>query len=150
MSRPVRLTLHPLEDRLAPATFTVTTALDVVDPADGKRSLREAITAANSRPGADLIVVPKGTFAVTIGGTFENADATGDFDITDSVTIRGAGRNLTVLDGRQADRVFHVLGSSPASTPVTLERMTVRNGLANGPGGGSRPSTRTWWSGTRP
>ena len=37
-----RLRLECLEDRAVPATFTVTTALDVVDPADGRLSLREA------------------------------------------------------------------------------------------------------------
>src|SRR5690242_15816092 len=111
MGRPVRLTLPPLEDRWVPATCLVTTALDVVDPADGKRSLREPTTAANGRPGADVIVVPRGVFQISIPGPFENGNASGDFDVTDSVTVRGAGRSLTVLDGRQVDRVFHVLGS---------------------------------------
>src|SRR5262245_29557183 len=56
----VRLGLEALEDRAVPATFNVTTTLDVIDLADGKRSLREAITAANNRAGNDEIVVPAG------------------------------------------------------------------------------------------
>ena len=45
-ARPSTLRLECLEDRSVPATFNVTTTLDVIDPADGKRSLREAITRA--------------------------------------------------------------------------------------------------------
>lgn len=41
-----RLRLECLEDRLVPATFNVNTTLDIVNLTDGKRSLREAITAA--------------------------------------------------------------------------------------------------------
>ena len=55
-SRGSRLRLEPLEDRTTPATFNVTTTLDVIDAADGKRSLRESITAANNLAGADMIV----------------------------------------------------------------------------------------------
>ena len=47
-TRPSTLRLECLEDRSVPATFNVTTTLDVIDPADGKRSLREAITEANT------------------------------------------------------------------------------------------------------
>ena len=60
--------LEQLEDRSVPATFNVTTTLDVVDPADGKLSLREAITAANSRAGADIIVLPAGVFKIALAG----------------------------------------------------------------------------------
>ena len=45
-----RLSLESLEDRLAPATFTVTTTADA-----GAGSLRAAITAANASAGADSI-----------------------------------------------------------------------------------------------
>ena len=54
------LRLESLEDRSVPATFTVNTTLDEVTPADGKLSLREAITRANTTPGADVIVLPAG------------------------------------------------------------------------------------------
>ena len=43
------------------ATFTVTTARDVVDPADGVLSLREAVTQANADAAADSIA-----FAATV------------------------------------------------------------------------------------
>src|SRR5262245_15010671 len=137
-----RLCLNSLEDRLAPATFNVTTTLDVVDPADGKRSLREAITAANNNPATevDVIVLPAGEFKIALsnpGGTGENDNATGDFDIKGSVTIRGAGAGQTFIDGQRLDRVFDVLGTVPSSIKVVLEKLTVRNGGA-GDGGGMR------------
>ena len=46
------------------AYLTVTTAVDVVAPGDGKLSLREAITQANGSSGLDTIV-----FAANIEGT---------------------------------------------------------------------------------
>lgn len=118
--------LEPLEDRSVPATFNVTTTLDVIDPADGKRSLREAITAANDLPGADVIVVPVGVYNLTGG----------DLDITSAVTIAGAGAGRTTLDGQQLDRVFDILGTAPSSIKVVFQGLTVRNGNAPNFGAG--------------
>jgi predicted outer membrane repeat protein len=125
-----------LEDRLAPATFNVTTTLDAVNPLDGKRSLREAISQANKHAGADVIVLPAGVFKITRDETSEDANSKGDFDVKDSVRITGAGRGLTVIDGQQLDRVFQVAGSSPEPIGVVLQRLRVRNGKVDGPGGG--------------
>ena len=86
-----------------------------------------------------MVVVPAGVYKIAIAGTAEDGNATGDFDVIDTVTIRGAGRNLTVIDGQQLDRVFEVRGSSPGSIKVILERMTVRNGAAASNGGGIQP-----------
>lgn len=135
----VRPRLESLEDRAVPATFTVNSTLDNVIAGDGKLTLREAITRANDLAGADVIVVPAGVYKIAIPGTSEDGNATGDWDVTDSVTIRGAGRNLTAIDGQQLDRVFEVRGSSPGSIKVILERMTVRNGTAASNGGGIQP-----------
>ena len=86
--------LESLEDRSVPATFNVTTTLDVIDPADGKRSLREAITAANNLAGADVIVLPAGVYKLALAGAGDDANATGDFDVSGTVTIRGVGASL--------------------------------------------------------
>ena len=137
--RDVRPRLECLEDRAVPATFTVNSTLDNQTPGDGKLTLREAITRANDLAGADVIVVPAGVFKIALAGPGEDGNAAGDLDITDSVTIRGAGRNITVIDGQQLDRVFEVRGSSPGSIKVILERLTVRNGAAPSNGGGIQP-----------
>jgi CSLREA domain-containing protein len=87
------LRLECLEDRRVPATFLVNTFADVVNPnKDGVLSLREAINAANATPGADTIVLQAGVYRISIPGAGENANARGDFDITNPLTIVGQGR----------------------------------------------------------
>jgi predicted outer membrane repeat protein len=123
--------LECLEAREVPATFTVTTAIDVVSATDGKLSLREAVTRANSHPGADTIVLPAGIFKIAIDGGNEDANATGDFDVTDSVRIQGAGAGLTVIDGQMKDRLFDVIGQFG----VQFAGVTLRHGGGDVNGG---------------
>jgi predicted outer membrane repeat protein len=132
----LRLRLEYLEDRSVPAVFSVNSPLDQVIAGDGKLSLREAINAANAAPGADTIVLPAGVFKITTPGPAENNNATGDFDITDAVTIQGAGAGITIVDGQQLDRVFDVIGNGPSSIKAVMQGMTVRGGNAAGSGGG--------------
>src|SRR4051794_11594970 len=96
LSRP---RLRRLEARDLPATYVVTTAADVIDPADGVLSLREAVIAANANPGADIVQVPAGTFTLTLAGAKEDACQTGDLDVTGDLTVQGTGTSTTVLDG---------------------------------------------------
>jgi predicted outer membrane repeat protein len=131
-----RLRLEALEDRTTPATFSVTTTLDVVNGTDGVRSLREAITAANNLAGADTIVLSAGVFKLAIAGVGDNVNSSGDLDIIDAVTIRGAAAGATFIDGQQLDRVFDVIGNAPSSIKVVFAGLTVRNGNATGHGGG--------------
>jgi predicted outer membrane repeat protein len=130
--------LQSLEDRLAPATFTVTTRLDSI-AGDGKLSLREAITRANTTPGPDTIILPARVYKITLGAPQQDDffNLAGDFDIHDGVTIRGASAGSTIIDGNQIDRVFDIYGSGPSSIKVTLQGLTIRGG-ANQPyiGGG--------------
>ncbi len=113
------------------ATFNVTKTADTADgTCDSDCSLREAITAANNLPGADVINLPAGTYTTTISTTNENANANGDFDITGSVNIIGASEAATFVEANASpgvafDRVFHILG---VSTNVVIEGLTVRNG----------------------
>src|SRR5262245_1014156 len=134
--RTARLLLDCLEGRAMPSTFTVTTTLDVVDPSDGRLSLREAIGRANDHPGADTVVLPAGVFRVALAGAGEDGNLTGDFDVTDSTLLLGAGAGATVLDGQRLDRVFDVFGTAPGSIRVALRGLTVRNGLVDAGGGG--------------
>ncbi len=118
----------------AAATFNVTKTADTADgTCDADCSLREAIIAANALAGADTIVVPAGTYLLTLVGAAEDASATGDLDITGDVTITGAGAGSTIVDGNATDRVFDL---RPASFNVTLSGLTIRNGNVTGFGGG--------------
>ncbi len=126
------------------ASFTVTKTTDSADGAcDTDCSLREAITAANTAPGADTISVPGlcapptpscPYYALSISGADEDANATGDLDITDDVTIGGTGSAVSIIDGGGIDRVFDVF----SGVEVTLANVTVRNGSVTGDGGGIR------------
>jgi CSLREA domain-containing protein len=105
--------------------FTLTSTTDAVDahPGDGQCrtaagecTLRAAIQETNALPGADLVVVPSGLYTLTIPGTGEDAAATGDLDITDALTLRGAGPQATIVDGGGLDCVFQL----PAPVTVTI------------------------------
>ncbi|HJZ90887.1 MAG TPA: CSLREA domain-containing protein, partial [Gemmataceae bacterium] len=107
--RPKRLQVEPLEGREVPATFTVTTFADIVDPADGRLSLREAISRANTNPGADTILLKAGTYAQSLTEG-DDTNTLGDFDVTDSLTIAGVGPAATVIKGSRNDRLFEAFG----------------------------------------
>lgn len=109
------------------AVREVTRCTDTV-PGGVAGELRRAIgDAANG----DVILVPACTITLD-GVSGEDGNQTGDLDIGRSVTLRGAGAGLTILDGGGFDRVIHVL---PGVT-VTVEGLTVRNGSIAGGGGG--------------
>src|SRR5438445_11883528 len=95
------------------ATFMVDDFTDAVDmtPADnmcltagGKCTLRAAVQQANALAGADTIMLPAGTYTLTISGLCEDGAATGDLDITDDLTITGAGAATTIIDAGGIDR----------------------------------------------
>jgi hypothetical protein len=85
----------------------------------GNCSLREAVMAANACPGRNLIDVPAGRFPLTLGV----------LDITEEVTIIGAGRDDTVVEdvgGAGAFAVRHDGGLDHLSVirQMTVERST--------------------------
>ncbi len=127
-------------DTAAGASLTVNTTDDELN-ADGDCSLREAVQAANTDAavdactagsGADTITVPSGTYTLSIAGAGEDANATGDLDISADLTINGAGAATTIIDANALDRTFHIF------FPITAEisGLTIRNGSAGGGGGG--------------
>ena len=127
----------------AGTTITVNTIEDELNN-DGDCSLREAIRAANldtavdacpGGSGDDLIVLPAGTYLFSLSGAGEDNALTGDLDITQNVTIHGAGSTSTIINANHFDRVFDVI--SPAR--ATLSQMAVESGNDNGwCGGGIR------------
>jgi CSLREA domain-containing protein len=127
--RRVRPALQTLEDRMTPALIYVNTLEDVVAD-DGKRSLREAIDLANRTPTPDTIVLKAGQYQITRPGS-DNANQTGDFDVTGHVTIIGQGASKTGINGAQIDRLFDLIG--PIN--VNFANLTLWNGrvlLGNG------------------
>ena len=88
-------------------------------------TLRAAIEEANSLPGDDEIVLGSGTYVLDQQGVREDAAHTGDLDITESVIISGKGREDTVIDAGQLDRIFDIHG---AETRVTIHGLTMQNG----------------------
>ncbi|WP_194819348.1 CSLREA domain-containing protein [Nocardia sp. XZ_19_385] len=105
---------------MAPQTITVTTTADgaAARPlsgecrtAAGECTLRAAIQAANVRPGS-TIVVPAGRYLLTIPPNPLHINApfvdptNGDLDITAHTTVRGAGRDETIIDANRIDRVL--------------------------------------------
>jgi hypothetical protein len=97
------------------STLKVSTTLDTVavnlktgKDAAGHISLRSAIMAANAKPNADMIILPKGTFELTLAGAGEDNYATGDLDIKGNLTIKGKNAASTIIDGNKLDRVIRL------------------------------------------
>ena len=134
---PARQTLRfeQLEDRRLLAVFAVNTTLDTVAvnanvsafDATGHISLRSAIQRTNALAGADMINLPAGTYTLTRAGANEDLAATGDLDITDDLTITGAGASKTIIDAAGipgGDRVLDILGVHT----VEINDLTVTGG----------------------
>src|SRR5262245_36609174 len=87
-----RPSVQRLERRETPTVYNVDTTSDIINASDGLLSLREAVRAANAtQEVSDTIILTAGTYTLTISGANEDVALTGDLDITDGVTIRGAG-----------------------------------------------------------
>ncbi len=116
--------------------------------ADGKCTLREAIANANANsqvhtdcPVTTEITLPSGTYTLSLSGADEDANLTGDLDITRSVTLRGASLEKTVIQagdsaGSGIDRVLHVPDDT-SNVNLSLQALTLRYGkTTEGYGGG--------------
>jgi hypothetical protein len=118
----------------------------------GECSLRAAIQESNATPGLGRILLPAGTFTLSLAGADEDAAATGDLDITDELEILGVGRDATIVDAAGIDRVFHVPDTA-LDRVVRLHDLTLRGGSAttsaNSAGGGIESFGRTELVGCR-
>lgn len=116
------------------ASIPVNTTTDELNT-DGDCSLREAVQAANTDAavdacpagsGADTITLSAATYTFSLAGANEDANATGDLDLTDAagLVITGAGTNSTLIDAAGIDRALQAIAS-----PLTLTDLTVQNGF---------------------
>lgn len=125
--RRARPRVESLEDRLAPATFTVLNTND-----SGADSLRQAILDANANPGADLIA-----FNIGGGGVQTIAPTSALPTITDAVTIDGttqpgfSGSPIIELNGASAGTATGLVIKASNSTVRSL----VINSFATGEAG---------------
>jgi hypothetical protein len=109
--------------------------LVVTDPADrldttfdpNHLTLRDALTLANTNPGADTI-----TFAPSLSGVPIRLSM-GELPIADSVTIQGLGATNTTIDAQGHSRIFDASGFQG---DVTLDGLTLTGGQAPGTEGG--------------
>ena len=130
------------------AMVNVTTLLDEfsdVNPITGC-SLREAIetintntafggcTFADTTPAPHTIMMPAGTFQLTIDGRNEDNNTTGDLDIKSgiSLNIDGAGPDATIIDANKLDRVFDLV---EAGGKMVIANLMITNGFTTGGGG---------------
>lgn len=120
----------------------VTAAADVADPNPGdglcrvkllakpgtapRCTLRAAIQTANARPGADIVVLPTGTFELAVHGTGEGAAKKGDLDVTSGpLVVLGKGPGQTIVDAQGLDRLFEV---HPLGGNLLLQSIELRGG----------------------
>jgi len=132
------------------ANFVVNTFDDLIDidladdlciTVNDDCSLRAAVQQANALAGADSVSLPAGVYNLSLSGILEDFAASGDLDITDTLTINGDGADQVFIDGMAADRVFELMKGATA----VINGVTIRNGVADGlslrgnaNGGGSR------------
>jgi CSLREA domain-containing protein len=115
-----------LEDRLAPAVFTVTTTADETNPNDGVLSLREAIAAINvSSDLSNTIVLATGTYGIATGNSAFTINPGKALDLT----IQGQGPSNTVINGNQQDSVFLIDGNS-SGVHVSFNDLQITGGKA--------------------
>ena len=97
----------------------------------GGCSLRAAVQEANAAGAPVLILLPGGTFLLTVVGAGEDASASGDLDLSGDIVLAGAGPGLTRIDANGSDRVLDV----QPGAEVLIEGVTLAGGLTSGAGG---------------
>jgi hypothetical protein len=112
--------------RTAQAAFVVNSTLDAHDasPADGVCrtaanvcTLRAAVEQASSAISG-VIVVPAGNYTLTLGSLV----------VSSSITITGAGRESTIIDGNGQSGVIAVTGPLGVYNSLVLNGVTVQHG----------------------
>lgn len=126
-------TVNSLGD--APADFTGDPGYTLcrTNPGNSTCTLRAALMNANRFAGGGAtIIIPAGTHALSLMPLGSDDDATGDLNITQTVTIAGAGAVTAIIDGGGLDGVFFI----NSGVAATISGVTIRNGNAGDTGSG--------------
>ena len=91
-----------------------------------------AVDACPAGSGADTINLPAGNYTLSLVGEDDDASA-GDLDITQDLTLTGAGLFQTTMDANGIDRVIQILSNAS----VQISRVTVTGGNPSNAIGGN-------------
>ncbi|MEZ4641665.1 MAG: hypothetical protein R3E31_02810 [Chloroflexota bacterium] len=118
-------------------TYTVNTNVDAGDSnigdgvcqtTTGHCSLRAAIQEANASFLESTIILPTGSYDITLEGKNEDSAVSGDLDILSHITLQGEDKATTIIDANQIDRAIHVQDSGD----LTISNVTITNGTMMG------------------
>ncbi len=108
-------------------------AFAAVFAVENSSQFQEALDAASDNGQDDVLSVAAGVYWLEAELTFASSEDR-------SLTIRGAGAETTILDGRDAVRALS-LTTSQEHASIRLEGLTLRNGRTAGNGGALRIAT---------
>ncbi len=135
---------------LPPITAAIGSGVDVnvdttTDAYNGAGcSLRDAIQTVNNGvnhggcfrvnnfTAFNRVFVPPGTFSLTLPGSGDDFNVTGDLDIRTSMIISATGAVTVTGQSAWADRIFHLITGTES---VTLKGLVISGGSAPGGGG---------------
>jgi len=128
-------------------TYTVDDTSDVIDAAPfdgicatagGKCTLRAAVLTANFTAGADTIIVPAGTYTLTLPDVGNDYNGySGDLNAQEDLTIEGAGAGKTIIQASTTGAstgVTRLFDVRAAGATLTLTGMTLRYAKASSSG----------------
>jgi len=136
--------LLKLEDKIAPATITVSTDIDGAPAVDGLVTLREALESINVGSSVNADVIPVGSYgssdSITFSGFFSTSRTillTSTLAASKSVIIDGPAAEL-IVSGQNSVQVMTVNNGVIGSSAFTIQDLTLSNGSAVTDGGALR------------
>ena len=183
----VWLAVELLESRLTPATYIPTTFSDLaitglsdvnasgqIASQGNAITLRSAIIANNKAGGGNTISLGTGTYQLSIAPVMSGTSGSGSFhksaynngtgfalngslDVTNALTITGAGKGQTIIDGGNLDVIFSINpfivstnnSANTAGFAASLSNLTLQHGNNPSDDGvnGFSAGGAIWWEG---
>src|SRR5581483_618268 len=121
--------IEPLESRIAPSVFLVTTTADTADGLHDTGSLRDALAKADVSPGADIIKFKLPAPAAHSENIITLNNGYGELTSLGNVTITGPGAGKLIINGNGNQRVFDLNDhNSGTDSPATISGISMMNG----------------------